>query len=167
MIVSNTSPLLYLAKLGKLHFLKSLFDKVIIPNKVYEEVVVKGKEKRVIDAKIIEKAIIDGWIKVKQFTLDKEAESFAGVMDAGEAAAIGLAKKLSPLLTLIDDAPARAIAESLGLKVKGTLHVLLRAHRKKLIEGKEFKRLLSRLISLGFRISPELYGKVLEEIDKS
>jgi predicted nucleic acid-binding protein len=167
MVVSNTSPLLYLAKLGKLDLLKKLFDKIIIPETVYEEVVLKGKERGFIDAVVIDKAINDGWIEVRQVTFDKKIESYSSEVDAGELAVIQLAKKLNSALTLIDDAPARIIAEGLGLKVKGTLHVLLKAYSKKLIKREEIKKLLSRLISLGFRISPELYGKVLEEIDES
>ncbi len=48
--VSNASPLIFLAKIGKIHLLEKIFEKILIPEKVYNEVVVKGKEKRFADA---------------------------------------------------------------------------------------------------------------------
>jgi uncharacterized protein len=163
MIVSNTSPLLYLAKLGKLELLKKLFAKVFIPEEVYEEAVLNGKD--FVDSKVIERAVNEKWIEVKT-TSNKNKETY-GEIDIGESAAIQLAKTLNAKLLLIDDAPARVIAESFGLYVKGTLYIILKSYNEKIINKNEIKGLLSRLISLGFRISPELYGKILEEIDKN
>jgi|SRR3989344_8030053 len=163
MIVSNTSPLLYLAKLGKLEILKKLFVKVFIPEEVYEEAVLNGKE--FIDSKVIERAVNEKWIEVKSVS-NKNKEIYDEI-DIGESAAIELAKTLNAKLLLIDDAPARVLAESFGLSVKGTLYILLKAYNEKIINKNEIKSLLSRLILLGFRISPELYGEILEEIGKN
>ncbi|MEK6894495.1 MAG: DUF3368 domain-containing protein [Nanoarchaeota archaeon] len=163
MIVSNTSPLLYLAKLGKLELLKRLFDKIFIPEAVYNESVIQGQG--FVDSRAIEKAVKDGWIEVKKVNFDKNNEIYHEI-DIGESEAIELSNELKIKLLLIDDATARAIAESLGLNVKGTLYVLLKAYHKKIINKIEFKRNLSRLISLGFRISPELYGRILDEINQ-
>ena len=41
-IISNASTLIYLAKVNRLHLLKDLFKKVIIPMEVYEEVIIRG-----------------------------------------------------------------------------------------------------------------------------
>ncbi|HLC73111.1 MAG TPA: DUF3368 domain-containing protein [Candidatus Nanoarchaeia archaeon] len=165
MVVSNTSPILYLAKLGKLELLKKLFNKVFIPREVYKEAVLNGREKGFVDATLIERAIKDHWIEVKDVVSNKNISIYSEI-DVGEQEAIELAKNLNSKLLLIDDAPARVIAESFGLSVKGTLFVLMKAYSKKIINKIETKNLLSRLISLGFRISPELYGKILDEIDK-
>ena len=162
MIVFNTSPLLYLAKLGKLELLKDLFNIILIPEAVYEEAVINGKDYA--DSKIVQKAINEGWIKIK--LIHVKNKEFNEELDIGELEAIELAKNLNAKLLLIDDAPARAIAESFGLNVKGTLYVLLKAYKKSIINKNDVKNLLFRLLSLGFRISPELYGKILEEIDK-
>ena len=91
-------------------------------------------------------------------------EDFYEEIDIGELEAIKLAEEIKAKLLLIDDAPAKVIAQSLGLNAKGTLYVLLKAYDNKLINKTEIKSCLSRLISLGFRISPELYGKILNEI---
>ena len=60
-VVSNSSPLIALAKIGKLHILKELFGEIIIPKAVWNEVVVKGKGKP--GAEEVEKA---EWIKVRE-----------------------------------------------------------------------------------------------------
>ncbi len=167
MIVSNASPLMYLAKIGKLDLLKELFKEIIVPKEVYEEIVVKGKEEGFLDAYVVEKAVNEKWIKVEEVRVDRELERFAPEIDSGEIAVISLARKIKPSLVLIDDASARIIAEGFGFNIKGTLYVLLIALKKKAIEKKEIKDLINRLVRLGFRISHELYGEVLKEIDNA
>lgn len=166
MIVSNSSPLMYLAKIKKLSLLKILFKEIVIPNEVYEEVVISGKEGRFIDALVVEQAKKEGWLCVGKAFEEKELENFADDIDQGEIAAIILAKKNHANLVLIDDASARTIAQSFGLNVKGTVFVLLRAYKRNVLTKEEVRRLMGRLIAEGFRISQELYAQVLEEIEK-
>jgi len=166
MIISNTSPLIYLAKLQKLKLLKTLFKEIIIPKQVYEEVI-RGKEDGFFDALLVEKAVENGWMKIKEIEIIKQIKRFAPEIDLGEIALISLAKKIKPSLVLLDDASARTIAESFGFNVKGTLYVLLKAYKRKLINKKEIKRLINELVISGFRISQELYIQLLEELDKS
>ncbi len=167
MILSNSSPLIYLAKIEKLNILKILFKEIIIPKQVYEEVVLKGKEEKFFDALNVENSIKESWIKIKEVDIDEELNQLANEIDIGEIALISLAKKLRPSLLLIDAASARAIAESLGFNVKGTLYVLLKAYRKKIMQKKEVKELINKLIISGFRISQELYIEAIEELEKS
>ena len=83
-IVSNATPLIYLAKAKKLKILKEIYEIIIIPEQVKYEVVDKGKQLGEKDAYIIEKAIKEGWIKVhKTSTLKIPIK-----IEAGEAAAI-------------------------------------------------------------------------------
>lgn len=165
MIVSNSSPLIYLAKLKKLMLLRALFKEVVIPQEVYEEVVVLGKEGKFTDAIAVERAKTEGWLVVKKTFQDKEYRRLIEEIDIGEVAAIILAKKFSANLLLMDDASARTIAESFGLRVKGTVFVILTALKKKILKKEEVKHLMARLVTEGFRISQELYVQVLEEID--
>ena len=60
-VVSNSSPLIWLAKIGRLPLLTILFGQVVIPRRVCEEATL---EKQFADAVLIGKAIEDGWIKV-------------------------------------------------------------------------------------------------------
>ena len=70
MIISNSSPLIYLSKLNKLELLRKLFSKIIIPKQVYEEVVVKGRENKFLDYLKIENAINNNWIIVEESKIE-------------------------------------------------------------------------------------------------
>ncbi len=165
-VFSNSSPLMYLAKIGRIELLMALFKEIIIPKKVYDEIIGREKEERFIDAIKVERAVKEGWIKSREVLYKREFGSF-GEIDEGESALIYLAKKEKADLVLIDDASARIVAESFGLNVKGTLYVLLLAFRKKILSKKEIKELIKELIEAGFRVSAKIYFDVLSEIEKS
>ena len=54
--VSNSGPLIHLTLAGLLDLVFELFDLIIIPPQVYEEIIVKGKEQNHSDAYILERA---------------------------------------------------------------------------------------------------------------
>ena len=110
-IVSNATPLIYLAKAGRLDLLKAVFGEVYIPEEVKIEVVDRGKQLGETDAYLIEKAISEGWLKV----LETELIEIPIKLEPGEAAALSLAKKLKIGEVLIDEASARVAARLLDL----------------------------------------------------
>jgi len=57
MIVSNSGPLIHLAKIDRLNLLKELFGEVTIPLEVKLEVVDRGKDEGMADAFLIETEI--------------------------------------------------------------------------------------------------------------
>jgi len=154
MIASNSTPLIYLAKIGKLGLLKKLFGEVIIPTEVFNEVVIRGKEQQHPDSFVIEGAVEEGWIEVKDIKAIGELGEFG--IDPGEAQAISLAKSLD-VPVLLDQTHARIAAKALGLKPRGTIFVLLAAPRKKLLSYGEYQDSLEELVKAGFRMSDEVY----------
>jgi len=161
-VVSNSSPLIYLTELGKLELLRKMFGEVIIPEEVFNEVVVRGKEEGFPDAKVIEKAVERGWLKVRK--AQRRLEEDAPELDRGEVEVISLAREIGAGLVLMDDASGRSVSEALGLNTKGTVYVLLKAHRKSLLTKEETRALLARLIQVGFRLSPEVYSNILDSL---
>ena len=154
MIISNSTILIYLARIGRLTLLKRLFKEVLIPTEVFNEVIIKGKEHQHPDAFVIEKAVEDGWIKVKNARAIKELEEFG--IDAGEAHAISLAKELG-ISVLLDQTHARIAARALGLKPRGTIFVLAAALQRKFLTQEEYQDSLEELVKAGFRMSDEVY----------
>ncbi len=65
-IVSNATPLIYLAKADKLILLQRVIKNVLIPEAVFQEVVAEGKRLGEKDAFRVEKAIAEGWLEVKE-----------------------------------------------------------------------------------------------------
>ena len=87
------------------------------------------------------------------------------LLDEGEAEAIVLALEANANLVPLDDREVRLQAKRLGLKVTGTLGILLRAKKLGLIES--LKEELNKLKETGFRISKSLEEEVLKAVGES
>ncbi len=170
--VSNTSPLIWLAKIGKLDLLKELFGEVHISEESYKEAVEKGLEEGFSDALVIKDACEQSWIKVKpldknQTLLCEKIMQHSFELHKGEVQAIVLARETGKdTLLLMDDSSGRAFAEAWGLKVKGVLYVLMTALRNGLLGKAEAKETVLTLVKKGFRIEPKVLARFLEEIEK-
>jgi predicted nucleic acid-binding protein len=79
----------------------------------------------------------------------------------GETEAISLALDISVDWIVLDDEPARRLAESLGLPVIGTLGLLLLAKRRRIIDT--VKPLADALVVVDFRATPALLASVLRQ----
>lgn len=163
-IVSNSSPLIYLSKLGKLELLRKLFKEILTPKEVFNEVVLQGKEEKFSEVLVIEDATHEGWLKIKGTKVDQRLLKFAPELNLGETEVISLTREVKADLVLMDDASARSVSESFGLNTKGTIYVLLKAYKSGLIKKEEVKNLLDKLIFAGFRLSSEVYSRILEEL---
>jgi predicted nucleic acid-binding protein len=161
-IVSDATPLIYLAKAGKIGLLRTVFGRVIIPEEVKVEVVDRGKQLGEADSYIVERAINDddGWLKV----LSVEVLETPIRLEPGEAAVLSLAKKLGLREVLVDEVSARAAARLLDLTPRGTIFVLLRALEKKEMNLDEFLRVLNQMIGEGFRLREEVYIEAVREV---
>jgi len=169
--VSNTSPLIWLSKTGKLSLLKDLFNEVLVPEEVYREAVEKALREGFSDAVIIKDAFDQNWLKVspleeKEVALCQKIMKHTIEIHIGEAQAIVLARKMGKsTLLLMDESSGRAFAETWGLKVKGVLYVIMTALRRQLIDNEDAKETVLTLVRKGFRIEPKLLARVLREID--
>ncbi|MEM2921813.1 MAG: hypothetical protein QXF26_05795, partial [Candidatus Bathyarchaeia archaeon] len=95
MPVSDSTPLIYMAKLGKLRLLKEIFARVQMPPEVKTETVDRGKARGYADAITIEQALSEGWLFADSLTREniKRSETLAQMtgVDIGEAQAMILA----------------------------------------------------------------------------
>ena len=165
MIVSNSGPLIHLAKIDKLILLKGLFGEVIIPLQVKMEVVDAGKEEGMADAFLIEGEIENGWIIIDGNITDFEDIARNVGIDEGGAAAIMLARKMKKPI-LLDDLAARRFAIGLGLEVVGSIGVLLKCRKLKIILNREALDCLEKLARIMW-LSIDVYEdarKTIEEI---
>ena len=155
-VVCNSSPLIHLAKIGKLELLKDYFTEISIPEAVYRECVIDGKDRE--DAKRIENA---AWIRVVDIRNIDLKKAFNTVLDEGESEAIVLALQESADLILLDDYEARELARTYGLKITGTIGLLIKAKYEGDISS--IGEMLKKLRRTGFWLSDDLYTKILRD----
>jgi predicted nucleic acid-binding protein len=155
-VISNSSPLINFAALGKLILLRDLYGTIVIPEEVYHEVVVAGRGQP--GAAEVEHA---DWItRAAVSTLSVVAALHE--LGRGEAEAIALAVETPNALLILDERRGRLAALNLGVNLIGTLGVLLVAKRKGLLAAlaPELGRLQTQV---GFRVRADLKAKVLQE----
>lgn len=156
-VVSDTSPISGLYRIGHLHLLQLLYQKVILPDAVYHELL--RLKSFGYDLKEI---LAAEWIEVKSPAHIVDVTALRKELDEGEAEAIVLAKELHADLLLMDETKGRAIAKREGMVIIGLIGVLSEAKA----EGHILlvKPLLDRLIhDINFRVSPALYQMVLAQ----
>ena len=155
-VISNSSPIIHLAKIGKLDFLKEYFQTIIIPEAVYRESIIEGKERD--EVKLIKQATWIKVVKVKEQTLVK---LLTVSLDTGESEVIALSIETGADLILLDDSEAREIARLYGFKITGTLGILLKAKKDGKINS--LKTILMQLKETGFWIDDDLQYRLLHE----
>lgn len=156
-VVGDTSPLSNLALVDGLFLLKEIYQEVIIPQAVAEELSNAGDE----DKRIAAVLLLD-WVEVRQSTNLKLIAELRNdyLLDRGEAEAIALALALKADELLIDERLGRRKATRLGLSITGVLGVLLIAKRRKLIPA--VQSVMDELMTqAGFWVSSQLYADVL------
>lgn len=166
--VSNSTPLIYLAKIGRLKIIKGVLGRIFIPEAVFEEAVTKGKALNISDAFIIEKAV-GKWIIKEQIKPEIDTEyRFLDTnirLGLGEREAIKLCKQLNAKYLIADDKEARRVSKMLNITPIGTCSIIIQAYKQKMITKNEAKETLNDLLKAGFRIDLELYRRILHEIE--
>jgi len=147
-VVTNTSPLIVLAKIERLQLLKELYGTVLISPFVKVECIDRGREIGATDVLEMENGIKQGWIQLVNLDEEeaREARDLIGRVRIGwgEAEALVLAKSRKALVVL-DDKEARAIAKSWNLEYTNTLMVLFEAFERKLMSYDELVEDLAKL----------------------
>lgn len=149
-VVSDTSPLNYLVLIDLQHILPELFERILIPVAVRDELQSAGAPEAI--ARFM--AAAPAWLEIRQVSdVDPKLQH----LDRGEREAITLAASLSVGSVLIDERKGRLAARECGLAVSRTLGVLDLAARRGLVTLSEALR---RLEGTTFRVSPRLIGLI-------
>ena len=167
-VAINASPLIYLAKVSLLEFLRRIYDEVLTTRLVISECVDKGKKAGYEDALLIEKLVKEGLIRIIE--LDEKAKIMAKKLaretriHIGEATVILLAKDENIEEILVDDKRARRIAKLHGLKPRAMLSIILEFVTRHMISIEDAEKYIKKLIDEGFRVGIEVYNRVLEAL---
>ena len=137
--------MILLDKIGELTLLNRLFGQITITQEIADEF----------------KNELPDWFKIENPTNKTYQKILEASLDKGEASAISYAIEQDDCLLIIDDFKGRKYAEQLGLKITGTLGVIIDAKLNGHI--KSVKPLLDKIKRTDFRLTTDLERRTLEK----
>ncbi|MDE0553239.1 MAG: DUF3368 domain-containing protein [Candidatus Poribacteria bacterium] len=153
--ILNASPIITLAKIGRLNLLVDLAPEICIPQAVFSEIIAGP------DDDPGRRALEDGWGK-KLAKSYSHPEVLGWSLGAGESEVLSIALEKSGWMAVIDDATARACARSFGVPVIGTLGVVLRAKRRGLVTSAS--KIIRELSYAGLYLDDQFVRAVLKQV---
>jgi predicted nucleic acid-binding protein len=145
-VVSNASPLISLDRIHQLALLQQVFGTITVPPAVVRETAAR--------------LTLPAWIVEQPLNQPLAPVILGASLGAGESETLALALEVRAAWVVLDDRPARRLAQALGLPVMGTLGVLLVAKRRGLLSV--IRPSLDALVQTGFYVAPPLYDQVLQ-----
>ena len=150
--VVNASPLIYLGRTDSLHLIESSARKVCVPDVVVGEIRAGQNEPA---AQAIDRC---AWLEV--VSVDTiPPHIVAWNLGAGEAAVLAWALTNAGTRAVIDDREGRRCAAQLGIKVVGTIGLVLAAKRQGLVPAA--RPAIEALIASGLYLSEEIVDRAL------
>lgn len=160
-VVSDTSPLSCLASIQRLDLIQQQFGVIHVPASVAKEVM---RHPSIRARALLQQAFDTGTvIENKEADLEPLSLLLRRTLDQGESDAISLAVKSRSDLMLIDEREGRQIARSLGLRLTGTLGILIRAKLEGSLTSLE-EAIYELQENFAFSLSPSLVETALREV---
>jgi len=154
MIISDSTTVITLLNINKLDILTNLFDKVYLPQRVYQEIVID------------EKIELDNDFFITKEIKDRELYSILlKTLDSGEAEAIILAIEMN-LSLIIDERKGRKVAKNLGINIFGFIGLLLLNYKNGYLSKVETVDVFYKAKKQGFRVGERLENEFLRIINK-
>ena len=160
-VVSDTTPLISLLKINRIDLLEKLFGKVLIPDAVFSELTVDERFRLEAD-QIRQKEFI-----VVKSVANSEAASLlrrATGLDQGESEAIVLTDEWKADLLLMDEAKGRNVSAQMGLRIMGTIGILMAAYEEQELTADEVKDCVDGLQRAGRHIGQRHYQILLDRL---
>ena len=144
-IIADTSCLILLEKIEELTLLHKLFKEICITEEIANEF----------------GSVLPNWIKIVSPVDKKYQKVIEASVDLGEASAIAFAIEQEDCLLIIDDFKGRRFAKQLGIKITGSLGIILNAKEMGIIES--VKDILEKVNSTNFRLPITLVDQIIKE----
>ena len=156
-VVSDTTPLISLMKIHRLELLRALFNEIVIPYAVYDELTSNPRFEA--EAALIKES---DFIHIVEVADDRAVRILRKVasLDQGESEAIVLAEEINAELLLLDEYRGRSVAKRMGVKLTGTIGIILEAFDRGLLKTAEVLQCFDELKRNRRRISESLFDLV-------
>ncbi|MFB6209218.1 MAG: DUF3368 domain-containing protein [Candidatus Nanohaloarchaea archaeon] len=162
--VADATVLIYLAKLDRLEVLLDEFERILVPEKVEEEVIDGGRKAGREDYLKIDSFMENDEVELNEAEIPEKAERLG--MEPGERSVLSLALNMDVNVVLVDESSVREAAKSLDLEPRGTLYLLLKLVRRGEIDFEGFLDIMDRLTESGFYLDERVYSKAVREASK-
>ncbi len=158
-IVINTSPLIALiAAWGDLNRLKELYNQVLVPFEVSQEML-RGGTKNFAVAEFQQAT----WLQIQSAPMSI-APLLLNSLDLGEASVIQLALDEQIPIVCIDEVVGRRVARLSGLSLTGSIGILLKAKRRD--PSLSVKDAIDNMLSRNIRLSQTVIDFALKQADE-
>ena len=154
--IFNSSPLIILSKLNYLEGSLQLFDKPVIPSAVLIEIQQKDDDVHCAINQLLKK----GRLEKRDSKFSRLSNGLNQRIGKGESEAIALGIELNMDYVILDDKVARREAERLGLKVLGSLGIILKLEKENIITINNYEDLYLQLVELDFRVRKEIFEMI-------
>ena len=153
-IVSDSTTIIILLNIDRVDILSNIFNKVYIPVKVYDEIVID------------EKIILDDNFFIKKEIKDKSLQKLLlKRLDAGESEAIVLSGEMN-LSLIIDEKKGRKVARNMGINIFGLIGLLIINYKNGQLSSQEAVALFFEAKKAGFRVSTKLEDDFLQIVSE-
>ncbi|MCM1245237.1 MAG: DUF3368 domain-containing protein [Roseburia sp.] len=162
-IVADTIPLISLMKCDCLGVLRDLFGEVQLPEAVYTELTSNPKFEK--EAIIIANSDFIRRVNIedrKSVSLFKRATG----LDIGESEAIILSDNIHADFLLMDEVKGRKIALQMGIRIMGTIGILLLAYDSGILSAEDIEEAVEFLRGSNCHISEKLFEQLLNKISR-
>ena len=160
-VVSDTTPLISLLKINRIDLMEKLFGAVMIPTAVFDELTADKRFQ--LEANKIKQT---KFIVVKPVANPESAGVLkrATGLDQGESEAIVLTDELKADLLLMDEAKGRNVSAQMGLKIMGTIGILMAAYEEQELTSDEVRECVNGLQRAGRHIGQRHYQMLLSRL---
>lgn len=160
-VISDTTPVISLLKVGQLGLLKELYGTVLVPEAVYRELTENPVYKK--EAEMIRS---EDFLLVMPVENAKSVNILRAVLglDAGESEALVMYDEQGAALLLMDEHKGRSVAKRLHVRYIGTAGILMLAYDKNIIQAGEVKRCIDIMLANGIRLDKKICNIVMNHI---
>ncbi|NJN19991.1 MAG: DUF3368 domain-containing protein [Leptolyngbya sp. RL_3_1] len=160
MIVSNATPLIAFVRIRQLPLLQKVVGTLVIPEAVAQEIAAyPAGQYGSIDL------LQATWIQQKSLQSTQQTSLLLLTLDRGEAEVIALALERQAQLVVMDELTGRKVAESLGIKVTGSIRILIRAKQLGYIPA--IQPYMQQMKQVGIYFSDRFIQAILQQVNEA
>jgi len=167
MWVFDATPLIYLAKIGRLELVAHFEASCVVPERVFAEVVTAGIEAGYPDARRIERSVDADRFETVSVTLEDPLSSRLrehSTLSDADVAVLACANAHDGV-AVMDETYGRDVAATEGITTRGTAYLVLTLAKQGAIGVDDARTAIDSMIDEGWYCAPDVYARILRTLD--